>query len=117
MHRPVPIKPWSCLALSLILLTANIGAPFRSTALGRTLLSESRNHFAASPVVRVRGVSPIGAALGFRSVVGLGKGGRDAVAPGSTPGPFLTLLSPPTDTPPSLEGDRVIGRRNPPLRC
>lgn len=117
MLRLLPTHHWSRLALSLIVLTANIGAPFRSSALGRIVLNRTGTQTHAGPVVRVRSVSPLGSARGFRSVVGLGDGGGDETYPRPTPSPFPALLPPPTDAHLCIHGDRVMGRQNPPLRC
>jgi hypothetical protein len=71
---------WHRLALALIVLAANVCAPFRTT-LGRQLLDGVRHNVGTRSVVRVRVVSPSGASQGFRVVTGLGRGNPEGSAP------------------------------------
>ena len=105
---------WSRHVLSLILLTANIGAPFRSTALGRTLLEDLRPHPAACSLVRVRGTSPVGISLGFRAVVGFEKGGPGEAETGATAPTFPAHGSELTGPHFSPRFDLRAARPNPP---
>src|SRR4051812_14748506 len=97
MSGSLPIDFWFRNVLSLVLLTANIGAPFRSATSVRAFLDGPRQNVAICSMIRVRGVSPIGGALGFRVVVGIGKGGPDHTDVDSTLQPFAAFLSVPAD--------------------
>jgi hypothetical protein len=108
---------WSRCVLSLIVLTANIGAPFRTSAVGRVLLESLRQDTAPSAVVRVRAASPVGTSQGFRAVVGLAKGGPDEPAPAmnshTTSAFFLSSMARFSRG----HGDHPLARPNPFLRC
>ncbi|MHC5544597.1 hypothetical protein ACYOEI_40720, partial [Singulisphaera rosea] len=74
MRRPYRTTIGCRLILSLVLLTANVGAPFRTSTLGRAFLDDMRQqHVATRSIVRVRAISPPGASVGHRVVVGLSK--------------------------------------------
>jgi hypothetical protein len=106
---------WGCLGLALILLSANVRAPFR-TPLGRLLLSGVNHDVATRSVVRVRVVSPSGASCGFRVVVGLSRGGSEGDV--SAPRPrvhFVFTFVPPAR--PHREGACSVARPHPFPRC
>lgn len=73
---------WSRTVLSLLLLAANVDAPFCASGLVRTPLGRLGRDHASRSAVRIRVVSPIGASHGFRAVVGVsgdpGEGGARA---------------------------------------
>jgi hypothetical protein len=111
---------WPRCVLSLILLTANIGAPFRTSGLGRIFPENLRQNLATCFVVgvRVRVVSPSGSALGFRAVVGLARGGGpDEKGTSASPRSFSDILLSLTHPRPSRPGDRPVARPHPFLRC
>jgi hypothetical protein len=110
------LNAWSTLVLSLVLLAANVGAPFR-TSLGRTFLDGPSQDFAASGRLRVRVITGAGITCGFRAVVGISGGSPDAPdsAAGSRPYPAFSLrlaaaFSPRQPHPPAV-------RPVCPLRC
>lgn len=111
------INFWSPCILSLILLAANIGAPFRTSAWGRVFLESLRQKAAAHSVVRVRTVSPSRASQGFQAVVGLARGGPDEADSGARPHACPVLLPSPTETLSHLPRARPIARPHPVLRC
>jgi len=102
--------------LSLIVLVANVAAPFR-TPTGRSLLRCPRQSDTTRSLARVRGVSHAGAFHGFRAVVGFAKGnsGEAGPAPEARPRPFVL----PSET--VQIQDRHIDLTStlplPPLRC
>ncbi len=106
---------WPRLALALILLAANVCAPFR-TSLGRLLLDGVGHDIANHSVVRVRVVSPSGASCGFRAVVGFGRGEPEGEV--SAPRPRVhfafTFVPPPR---PHREGTCSVARPHPFPRC
>ena len=88
------VNGWSSLALSLILVAANVGAPFRTSMLGRTFLDAQRHNFAASTRFVARATAHADVAHGFRAVVGLSDGGdgADAIDSGANSRPEPPLL-------------------------
>ena len=62
--------------VSLVLLLASVGAPFRSHALGRTWLSTAPHAGGLHTAIRVHAVSGGGVTCGFRVVAGVVGGGR-----------------------------------------
>jgi hypothetical protein len=102
---------------SLILLTANVAAPFRTAALGRVLLTDQSPTVVTRAVVRVRVVTPAGSSQGFRSVVGLAKGGPDKSGPEANPHPLSSFLPVSPETSRRRPADLPFARPNPPLRC
>ncbi len=102
--------------LSLIVLIANVAAPFR-TPTGRSLLRCPRQSDTTRSVARVRVVSHAGAFQGFRAVVGFAKGNSGEGAPASAARTFPIRL--PSSAVPSqvrvmdLTGSIPL----PPLRC
>ena len=77
MRGPFSFHLWTRVVFSLILLVANISAPFRRFDASQALANKLPQKVANSPVVRIRAVTPVGASQGFRVVVGIGKGGSD----------------------------------------
>jgi hypothetical protein len=108
---------WSHTILSLILLAANIGAPFRSSTAGLAILLDHRQNVATGSVIRVRAVSSVGVSQGFRAVVGLAKGGPDTADLGAKSQAFSAFFPSSTDTLPFRQGVRPIAQPSPPLRC
>lgn len=102
--------------LSLIVLIANVAAPFR-TPTGRSLLRCPRQSDTTRSVARVRVVSHAGAFQGFRAVVGFAKGnsGKTATAADIRPFPII----PPSSTVkiPDRLMDLTGTTPQPPLRC
>lgn len=111
-------QSWIRSLLALIVITANVGAPFRTSAFGRAFLGDlSRSAASHSPVVRVRAISHLGAALGHRAPVGLGKGGADRPHLRAGEGVLSSFLPRSTAASPRQRHERPIPRPNPPLRC
>jgi hypothetical protein len=108
---------WSPWVLSLILIAANVGAPFRTSALGRVLLQNLRRNPATSSTVRVRAVSASGASQGYRAIVGLARGGSDELDPAANPRALSGFLRSSTATHSQRHDDRPIARPHPFLRC
>ena len=109
---------WSCAALSLIVLTTNIGAPFQTSDLRRAVLDGHWRHVATQSVIRVRVVSQVGVSLGFRAVVGLAKGGPDPDGPRANVQARPAFPRTPTDhAPRRRSADLAVARPTPPLRC
>lgn len=117
MRRLPRIDLWSQSLLSLIVLTANIGAPFRTSAGGRAFLENLSRHAATCSVIRVRTTSPVGASHGFRAVVGFAKGGPDGPDPERASRPSAPFLQCRTVLQAGRPFDRPIARPSPPLRC
>jgi hypothetical protein len=110
------LKVGSRYLLGLILLTANVAAPFRTSALGRALLEDLRQRAATSAVIRVRAHAPIGSSVGFRAVVGIARGGADGSHVRPTARRVWTVLSAPSGSPhPALRP--LVVQPTPPLRC
>jgi hypothetical protein len=117
MRGQLPIHFCFRSVFSLILLTANVAAPFRTAALGRVLLTEHSPIVATRPVVRVRVVTPSGSSQGFRSVVGLAKGGPDESGPKANALAFSSFLPVSPEMSRPRPADLPDARPNPPLRC
>ena len=117
MRGPHQATLWHHSLLSLVLLAANVGAPFRSSDLARHLLASLPPTASAPSIVRVRAVTPAGVTSGFRAVVGLAKGGPDEAAPGVCLHPSSARRRPPTDALPARHVGPPTARQNPPLRC
>ena len=108
---------WTHPLVSLLLLAANLGAPFNTADQGRVFLGGLAHAAPAQPIVRVRSVSPCGMTQGYRAVVGLVKGG--AAGPASRPPAAWRQLPPPADAiaaRPAVVATS-IPRMSPPLRC
>ena len=104
------------LILAVMVLTANVGAPFSTSKLGRFFLRSAANHSAVHSVVRVRVVAQVGSLQGFRAVVGCCGGEPGKIQPGSSnrvlPARFSQCLS--------LQSCHIgftASPPNPPLRC
>ena len=117
MRGSRPRNAWSYALLSLILLVANILAPFRTSSLGRMFLETLSHNVANDSVVRVRAVTSVATSVGHRAVVGLARGGRDVADAGTRSNAFLTFLPTPTDASPCQQAARPGTRPTPPLRC
>ena len=106
----------SRLLLAAVVLTANVGAPFSTSRLGRVFLRSAVKHAAAQSVVRVRVVAQAGSLLGFRAVVGCSGGEPAQAEPEQT-----KRLLPPLLSPRLFLQSRLFAftdsRPNPPLRC
>ena len=104
--------------LSLLVLTASVGAPLRTDTSRRTRHFASHEAPARSAVVRVRTLSPGGFFRGFRAVVGAADGeGFEARADHERPRNLGTHLSAAASAAP-LSGDQGrAARLNPRLRC
>jgi hypothetical protein len=102
--------------LAVMVLTANVGAPFSTSKLGRVFLRSAVKHAAAQSVVRVRVVAQVGSLQGFRAVVGCSGGEpvqREA-------GPSDRGISPVFSNRLFVQSRRLgftSSRPNPPLRC
>ena len=117
MRGPHQATLWHNSLLSLVLLAANVGAPFRSADLVRHFLASPLRTASAAPIVRVRAVSSAGVTQGFRAVVGVAKGGPDAAAPGARLHPSAALWRSLSDVLPARQVGPPVARQNPPLRC
>ncbi len=108
---------WSHSVLSLLLLAANVGAPFNSVNEGRVFLGSVTRTSQAQPVIRVRVVTSSGVSQGYRAVVGFAKAGPDEVKRH-----YLSRSSqlppPADDAPAGSAGPAIsIAWMNSPLRC
>ncbi len=103
--------------LALIIIIANVGAPFRWSAFGRVLLSDLSQPVATHSVVRIRALSQAPSVVGHRAVVGLRKGGPAVVSPLSTLSSPSAYLAGSTLRFARSSGERLVVRPNPPLRC
>ncbi|WP_422924015.1 hypothetical protein [Singulisphaera sp. PoT] len=105
--------------LALIVVIANVGAPFRTMTSGRALLHDRSQHQSPhEPIVRVRAISTIASAIGHRAVVGLQKGGPESSRLAEHPWASLALLG---RSRPKLAYSQKVEPRpvrpTPPLRC
>ena len=102
--------------LSLIVLIANVAAPFR-TPNGRALIACPRQSDTTRSVSRVRVVSHAGTLHGFRAVVGCARGGsgETALAPEARPFPVILPSSSAKSQDRLLDLASALPR--PPLRC
>ncbi len=107
---------FSRILLSLILLTANIGAPFLTSDVGRAFLDNLGQHVPAHSVARVRVVAHAGSTHGFRAVVGLAKG-ESPEALGPNVSKFFALIHSPADIPPHRLIELPVLQPIPPQRC
>lgn len=107
---------WFRPLFSLLLLAANVAAPFRTGTLVRVVLSGPWHHAATAPMVRVRAVTQVGVTQGFRAVVGLARGGHDTT-PGAASARLAALSPLQTHPIPSFHGDRSVAHLHRPLRC
>ncbi len=107
---------WSPTILSLIVLTANIGAPFHSSATGLAFPINQRQNAATSPVIRARAIAPPGASDEFSAVIGIARGGPEPSDPGSERLAFSAFPSS-TDTLLRRYGASPVVWLSPPLRC
>ena len=107
---------WFRCLMSLIVLIANVAAPFR-TPTGRSVLRCPRQSDTTRSVARVRIVSHSSAFHGFRAVVGFAKGnsGEATTTPDSRP--FPVFLSSARVVNPVQLLDLTDTMLLPPLRC
>ena len=119
MRMPGRPGAWFRLVLSLVLLAANVAAPFRSGKLDRVMLNGPWRHVATSPVVRVRVMAQVAASQGFRAVVGFVSGGRDEASGASGPRSalFASVHHVPTYPVPPHQRGRALALLHSPLRC
>jgi hypothetical protein len=117
MRSLVRVEFWSHAVLSLVVLTANVGAPFRTSALVRTFLGVPPHDATANAVIRVRVISSTAASLGFRAVVGVAKGGTDKGRLTTNFRLSLTFLPSATGVLPRRHATFAFRPPNPPLRC
>jgi hypothetical protein len=111
--------PYGChlrCILSLIVLIANVAAPFR-TPTGRSLLRCPRQSDTTRSVARVHVAYQLGSTHGFRAVVGFASGNSGKAAPTLNATRFPNLL--PASTVKSQDRllDLVDTLPRPPLRC
>jgi hypothetical protein len=115
MRRLPGINVWSRTTFALIVVAANIFAPFR-TSLARTPLETAPHQGATRAIVRVRTISRALASPTFDSIVGLARGGGDdetAMMP-----PVVSWVLPPTaDFRPTKDADRQVAHLTPHRRC
>ena len=102
--------------LSLIILIANVLAPFRTSA-GRSLIDFYGPHGVSQSVVQVRAHSISGPTQCFRAVVGVGNGGSGDALP--SPLPALACATPSAPAPSLRHGllPSLDLLQSPPLRC
>ena len=117
MRRSPESHFWFRFALAVVVLSANVGAPFNTSAFGRTILAGPGRHAATSPVLRVRVTTQAGASHGFRAVVGFSAGGPGVAGVGPNTRPFSAFLPSPIDTPSCPRSPRPPVRASSPLRC
>jgi hypothetical protein len=104
--------------LALVLLTAGVGAPFRTHGSGRAFLFGSHHAAAHAAVVRVRAVSGGGVATGFRALAGVASGGAaDGSAADDASARWCLASSSPLQAHPSSFAAVAFVRPKPPLRC
>src|SRR3954454_22118547 len=101
MRRPLESHLWFRAAVAVVVLTANVSAPFSSSGLVRTLLTGPGRHADTSPVHRVRVTTQCGATHGFRAVAAFSGSGPGVVGDGSKSCTIAGFLPSPVDTPPS----------------
>lgn len=101
--------------VSLVLLVASVGAPFRSHALGRTWLSAAPHAGGHHTAIRVHAVSGGGVTCGFRVVAGVVGGGRHAA--GARARVHWDVADAPRTIAPSSAAPRAATLLHPPLRC
>jgi hypothetical protein len=117
MRVSLGIHLWFRVAFAVILLIANIGAPFRSATSGRVFLERLRPSNHTQAVIRVRAISPSGLTQGYRAPVGLARGGSNACTMTMDRLELAEFVPSPATPPSDGVADRSIGRRSPPLRC
>jgi len=117
MHGLFGGEFWYPTVLSLIVLMANIGAPFHSSATGLAFPINQRQNAATSPVIRARAIAPSGASDEFPALIGLAKGGPDPSDPGSEAPALSAFLPSSTDTLLRRHGASPLVWLSPPLRC
>jgi hypothetical protein len=114
MSKPFAINAATRALIALVLLTANVAAPFRTSAIGRTVLGDVSGSLPTCHTVRVRGYSTFAAVPGFRAITGVAKGGSDDdAAPERGPSIWSPLPSPALAVP----CQQPAARPSPPLRC
>lgn len=99
-------------ALTLIVVAANIFAPFR-TSLGRVLLSNLHHGATPRTAIRVRSLTRAVGLPAETAVIALARGDDVVVAPPRLSG----TLPPPADSPPARGADRSHTLAPPHLRC
>jgi hypothetical protein len=112
-------RPFTCrlrLILSLIVLFANVAAPFR-TPTGRALLRCPRQSDTTRSVARVRVVSHAGAFQGFRAVVGFAKGNPGEAHPSRDSQPRPMIVPSSTFNSQNRLLNLASNLPRPPLRC
>jgi hypothetical protein len=102
--------------LSLIILIANVVAPFHTSA-GRAILNFYGPHARLHPVAGVRADYQPGPALCFRAVVGFVKHDSVAALPTALPTLFYTVPTSPTSEPGGEPLSATFPSLSPPLRC
>jgi hypothetical protein len=100
----------------LLILTANVAAPFR-TAAGRPVLECLGHGVAPQSVARVRIMAHSGAPGGFRAVVGLAEGGPEPADLRSTERPLNLHVLASLPSQPAPLADPLSAELRPPLRC
>lgn len=111
------LNTWCRAFLSLILLVANVFAPFRTSSFGRAFLESLPQNVANHPLIRVRALTTVATSVGHRAVVGLARRGQDGARSGTRSNAFSAFLPAPTDTLPCPRSARQGMRLTPPLRC
>lgn len=103
--------------LSLLLLTASVGAPFETTASRRMFIVASGHRPACGGIARVRALCGGGPTYGFRAVVAIiGAGANASGTDEPAPQRWIHLsTAAPAALPPRDHGS--VARPNPPLRC
>jgi hypothetical protein len=102
--------------LSLIVLIANVAAPFR-TPNGRALLRCPRQSDTTRSVARVRVMSPSGSFHGFRAITGFAKGNDGKSPAAENAGSFARFSAAVLDARVELPAIPVVQPSHPPLRC
>jgi hypothetical protein len=102
--------------LAIVVLVANIGAPFSTCDNGRVFVESLGRNLAHRSLARVVVATQGGSPVGFRAVVGLDSG-RIGEVPESSSVPPPSTLSPPTKHASTGLVDFAVARPTPPLRC
>ncbi len=117
MRGSLSINPWHKIFLSLLLLVANVFAPFRTSSFGRAFLDLLTHTAANQPVVRVRAVTSIATSIGHRAVVGLSRRGPDVALSLTRLSAYSAFLATSTVALPCRQAARAHARPIPRLRC
>ena len=111
------LNAWCSALLSLILLVANILAPFRTSTLGRAFLESVCQTVSDDSVDRVRPVTPVATSVGHRAVVGLAREAGCVAESGTRSQASPVFLPTPTDAFPRPQAARPGVGPTPRLRC